>query len=103
MPHAAFVRPAPLLRPSILDHIDLRVGTVVEASAGTGKTFLLENLVLELLLTGRARLEQILIVTFTERATSELRVRIGSKIARALADLEAEAASFAPDGGPRSE
>jgi exodeoxyribonuclease V beta subunit len=87
---------ATLARPAILDDMDLRVGTVVEASAGTGKTFLLENLVLELVLTGRARLEEILVVTFTERATAELRVRIGTKIARALADFESPSPSPSP-------
>jgi exodeoxyribonuclease V beta subunit len=89
------VAPAPaeprLVRPPQLDELDLEVGTVIEASAGTGKTYLLEHLVLELVLTGRARLEEILVVTFTERATAELLARIRAKIDQALS---------CADGGP---
>ncbi|MCG8425371.1 MAG: UvrD-helicase domain-containing protein [Proteobacteria bacterium] len=49
---------------------------VVEASAGTGKTYLIEHRVVDLLLTTETAIEQILVVTFTERATAELRFRI---------------------------
>ena len=48
---------------------------VVEASAGTGKTFFLEHRVVDLILGG-AELGQILLVTFTEKAVAELRMRI---------------------------
>jgi exodeoxyribonuclease V beta subunit len=48
---------------------------VIEASAGTGKTYLLERRVLDLLLRGGAAIDQILLVTFTEKATAELRRR----------------------------
>jgi exodeoxyribonuclease V beta subunit len=48
---------------------------VVEASAGTGKTYFLEHRVVDLVLAG-AELEQILLVTFTEKAVAELRLRI---------------------------
>ena len=40
---------------------------VVEASAGTGKTFALEELVLELALVERIALQKILLVTLTEK------------------------------------
>ncbi len=56
----------------------------VEASAGTGKTYLLEHCVADLVLHG-APIEQILVVTFTEKATAELRARVRhllEKIAR---------------------
>ena len=55
---------------------------VVEASAGTGKTFLLEHLVADRVLRGDARLEEILVVTFTEKATLEL-VRASARSSRA--------------------
>ena len=58
-------------RPPELDQLGTR-HAVVEASAGTGKTYLLEHLVVELLLNHDARMEEILVVTFTERATAEL-------------------------------
>ena len=48
---------------------------VVEASAGTGKTFFLEHRVVDLILAG-AELGQLLLVTFTDKAVAELRLRI---------------------------
>lgn len=48
---------------------------VVEASAGTGKTYFLEHRVVDLVLAG-AELNQILLVTFTDKAVAELRLRI---------------------------
>jgi exodeoxyribonuclease V beta subunit len=51
--------------------------TLVEASAGTGKTFAITRLVLRLLLERKVEhLGQILVVTFTEKATQELISRI---------------------------
>ena len=49
---------------------------VVDASAGTGKTYLLERRVADLVIKGAATIDQILLVTFTEKATAELRRRI---------------------------
>ena len=48
---------------------------VVEASAGTGKTYFLEHRVADLVIGG-AELSQILLVTFTDKAVAELRTRI---------------------------
>ncbi|HSN26303.1 MAG TPA: UvrD-helicase domain-containing protein, partial [Kofleriaceae bacterium] len=48
---------------------------VVEASAGTGKTYFLEHRVADLVIAG-AELSQILLVTFTDKAVAELRMRI---------------------------
>jgi exodeoxyribonuclease V beta subunit len=42
---------------------------MIEASAGTGKTYTLVNLCLRLLLERGLKIEEILIVTFTEAAT----------------------------------
>ncbi|MES3035557.1 MAG: UvrD-helicase domain-containing protein [Gemmatimonadota bacterium] len=51
--------------------------TLIEASAGTGKTFAITRLVLRLLLARKvASLSEILVVTFTEKATQELVTRI---------------------------
>jgi len=66
-------------RPRELQQLGTR-HAVVEASAGTGKTFLLEHLVVELLLNHGARMEEILVVTFTERATAELCLRLRNKL-----------------------
>jgi exodeoxyribonuclease V beta subunit len=61
-------------RPSTLPPASDRF-VVVEASAGTGKTFFLEHRVVDLILGG-AELGQILLVTFTDKAVAELRLRI---------------------------
>jgi exodeoxyribonuclease V beta subunit len=61
----------------------------VESSAGTGKTFLLEHLFVDLILTHGLGCEEILVVTFTEKATAELVIRLRALIAR-LADLHAD-------------
>ncbi len=67
-------------RPAVLREIPLDRHTVIEASAGTGKTFTLEHLVVELLLTTDVAFEQLLIVTFTEKATQEIRSRVRAKL-----------------------
>lgn len=51
----------------------------LEASAGTGKTFAIENLVVRLLEEG-VSLDEILVVTFTRAATVELKERIRSRL-----------------------
>lgn len=55
--------------------------TLVEASAGTGKTFAITRLVLRLLLERKVEsLSRILVVTFTEKATQELVTRIRASL-----------------------
>ncbi|TVR31074.1 MAG: hypothetical protein EA390_07185, partial [Balneolaceae bacterium] len=49
---------------------------VIEASAGTGKTYTIVGIYLRLLLENRLDIDQILVMTFTNKATSELRDRI---------------------------
>jgi len=65
--------------------IDLNRHALIEASAGTGKTYTIENLVVRFL-KQRADLdlENILLVTFTEKATSEMKVRIYEKLGKEL-------------------
>ena len=65
-------------RPAILDRIPKHGDVVIEASAGTGKTYTLEHLVIDLVLTEGLRLEEILVVTFTEKAAGELSGRLRS-------------------------
>ena len=71
-------------KPPILERIPRKRHTVIEASAGTGKTFTIEHLVIDLLLRGGVSLDKILVLTFTERAATELRQRIRSKIEEIL-------------------
>ena len=69
-----------------IDDIDLLKHAVIEASAGTGKTHTIEQLVLRLLLQTDIPLERILIVTFTEKATGELKERIRRTLTDAAND-----------------
>ncbi|MCQ2092285.1 MAG: UvrD-helicase domain-containing protein [Fibrobacter sp.] len=57
----------------------------IEASAGTGKTFTIE-LLAEKLVNSGIPLSKILIVTYTEKATGELRDRIRQKMEKCLAE-----------------
>ncbi|MGD2187198.1 MAG: UvrD-helicase domain-containing protein, partial [Desulfobacterales bacterium] len=56
---------------------------LIEASAGTGKTYTIEGLFLRLILEKRLQIDQILVVTFTKAATEELRDRIRDKLRQA--------------------
>ena len=78
-------------RPAILNKILGGGHKIIEASAGTGKTFTIEHIVVDLLLTGTALLDQILVVTFTEKATAELRSRIRATIEAVLSGHSADA------------
>ncbi|MCP4808077.1 MAG: exodeoxyribonuclease V subunit beta [Proteobacteria bacterium] len=62
--------------------------TLIEASAGTGKTWTITALVLRLLLEEGLTIEQILVVTFTEAATAELQDRVRSRLREALLRLD---------------
>ena len=71
----------------------------IEASAGTGKTWNICGLYLRLLLEQRLEVQQILVVTFTNAATAELRERIRQRIVDTLAWLHAEQAGETIAGG----
>lgn len=63
---------------------------LVEASAGTGKTYAIGMLVLRAVVELRIPIDKILIVTFTKAATEELRSRIRKKLSEALELLRGE-------------
>lgn len=65
--------------------------TLIEASAGTGKTYTITTLVARLVAVGYP-VESILVVTFTEAAAAELKLRIRSRLAQCLTYLESVAA-----------
>ena len=69
--------------------IDLDGLQLIEASAGTGKTFTLATLVTRLVVERGLSLGQILAVTFTEAATQELRARLRKRLALAAAISDA--------------
>lgn len=57
---------------------------LIEASAGTGKTYTIATLYLRLLLELGLEVDRILVVTYTKAATEELRERIRTRVAQAL-------------------
>ena len=70
-----------MMNPSELVQTPLSGTNLIEASAGTGKTYTIEGLFLRLLIEKQLTVEQILVVTFTKAATEELKTRIRIKYA----------------------
>jgi len=68
---------------------------LIEASAGTGKTYTIAGLFLRLLLEAQYRVDQILIVTFTNAATEELKDRVRQRL------VELREALLDTDSAPR--
>ena len=69
--------------------------TLVEASAGTGKTYTITTYFVRAILEDGLTPEKILVVTYTKAATAELRARTRGRILQALAHLSQ--APEAPD------
>lgn len=63
--------------------------TWIEASAGTGKTWTLERIIARRVELG-ATLESILVVTFTDKATREMRARVRATLEEALKTASSE-------------
>jgi ATP-dependent exoDNAse (exonuclease V) beta subunit len=63
---------------------------LIEADAGTGKTWTLASLVVRAIREGRYQLDEILVVTFTKAATTELADRIGLFLRNALSEAQGE-------------
>ncbi|MEJ2724967.1 MAG: UvrD-helicase domain-containing protein [Deltaproteobacteria bacterium] len=72
------------LKPFDLLSSSLEGTNLIEAGAGTGKTYTITGLFLRLLLERKLLVEEILVVTFTQAATEELRDRIRRKIREAM-------------------
>src|SRR5512136_59419 len=69
-----------------LDHLNCELSgrSLIEASAGTGKTYAITSLYLRLVVETGLAPENILVVTYTEAATEELKSRIRERISGAL-------------------
>ncbi len=72
------------MKPLNLESINISGLNLIEASAGTGKTWTIAALYILLLLEKELRPEQILVVTYTKAATAELRERIRRRIVTTL-------------------
>lgn len=89
---------APTLESASYEPIDLAAElpsgtTVLEASAGTGKTYTIAGLVTRYVAEGRARIDQVLAVTFGVAATSELRSRVRERLVEVRDALDHPAAT----------
>ncbi|CAN5834830.1 exodeoxyribonuclease V subunit beta [soil metagenome] len=62
--------------------------TVIEASAGTGKTYTITALIVRAVAEDVVKMDELLVVTFTRAAVNELRDRTRTAMRRALAELD---------------
>jgi exodeoxyribonuclease V beta subunit len=98
----------------VVTEVALEKSNVIEAGAGTGKTYSIAILVLRLILEKKLPVQEILMVTFTKAAVAELETRIREFIALAyqsaqgipiedetIRDIVAE--SINQQGGPASQ
>ncbi|MGD8649500.1 MAG: exodeoxyribonuclease V subunit beta, partial [Desulfobacterales bacterium] len=68
------------MKPFDLLNAPLEGINLIEASAGTGKTYNIEGLFVRLILEKQLQVDQILVLTFTNAATEELKARIRNKL-----------------------
>jgi len=59
---------------------------LVSAAAGSGKTSVLIERIIRIILEGRANVDEMLVVTFTNAAASEMRLRLSAAIRKRMAD-----------------
>ena len=59
---------------------------LVSAAAGSGKTSVLIERIIRIILEGRANVDEMLVVTFTNAAASEMKLRLASAIKKRMAD-----------------
>ena len=72
--------------------VPLRGVSLVEAAAGTGKTWTISALYLRLVLESDAAVPNILVVTYTRAATGELKERLRTALTQAIAAFEDDSA-----------
>jgi exodeoxyribonuclease V beta subunit len=86
--------------------LDLQKTTLIEASAGTGKTYTITTLAVRLIAAGYP-IESILVVTFTEAAAAELKLRIRDRLSRVLREMSHPGADVnqdeTPENGPAGQ
>jgi len=71
------------MQPLIVKELPLEGKVLIEASAGTGKTYTIGLIVLRLLLEKGLTIEKIVLITFTKAATAELKKNTAEKIREA--------------------
>ncbi len=63
---------------------DISGSYIIEAAAGTGKTTVLVTRIINVIKAGEARLDEIVAITFTEKAAAELKVKLRQELEKAL-------------------
>ena len=91
-----------LIKIENIDNFDCNKNTVIEASAGTGKTYTIKQIVPFLLKQKdengyKYSLSNILMVTYTEKAAGELRSRIRNELIDVRKKLEAQGDDITED------
>ncbi|HEX2520727.1 MAG TPA: UvrD-helicase domain-containing protein, partial [Terriglobia bacterium] len=76
------------MQPLDLVNVSLTGRKLIESSAGTGKTYAITSLYVRLLLERRLSVAQILVVTFTEAATEDLKRRVRIRLREAAIAFE---------------
>lgn len=64
---------------------------LVSAAAGSGKTAVLVERILKIILDGKANVDEMLIVTFTRAAAAEMKLRLASRIRKRIRECPDEA------------
>src|SRR4051794_38322096 len=67
---------------------DVEANLCVEAGAGTGKTTVLVDRVVNLLASGAVNADQLVVITFTEKAAAELSTRVRDALERRAATAD---------------
>lgn len=80
-----------------IEKADLSGTGLIEASAGTGKTYSIANLYLRFIIEQGIDVRNILVVTFSKAATKELKSRIRDTLARALRQLDSSGRTGGPE------
>jgi exodeoxyribonuclease V beta subunit len=82
-----------MMKPFNLEDTPLDGVHLIEAGAGTGKTYAITGLFLRLIVEQGTGIERILVVTYTKAATEELKGRIRRRLLAARAFLSGDAAA----------
>ncbi len=80
-----------LKKPRVFADFQMDRHGMIEASAGTGKTYTLKHILLAALLEKGCRISEILVVTFTEKATAEMKSEIRSFLEEVLSGVSTSA------------
>ena len=86
----------PLLKTHYFDPVQsplLKGINLIEASAGTGKTYAIAMLVLRFVVEHGLTIDQLLVVTFTKAATEELKDRVRARLAEAKRAIDGRVSS----------